>query len=281
MGYDVFRFGALYLDAKIQAIPKQSINGGDIPQYDGHAAIYIGPAKRGKSITWIKPNGLNLLIADRILLNNVSWENLNKKGFIEGKPVLHNGDWFRCRLLQVGEKEYTSNEWDKALDETGENNALWHWNEMYFLGAELSPNTTSTCVVRGYCSARFRNINTVAGRSMSVGFRPALEPLPADDATPNINLDGIDFRLSNIPGNESFCPILQPIQKDVFADIPGGEQVKMYTFMVDGHPVHKGEQIKDLAQLTLTDRYFGDEYLIPWTISNGVAVSDQSLQKEE
>lgn len=32
-----------------------------------------------------------------------------------------------------------------------------------------------------------------------------------------------------------------------------------------------------MSQLELTDRYYGDEYLIPWTISNGVAVADKSL----
>lgn len=279
MGYDIFRFGALYLDAKIQAIPKQPTDDGDIPQYDGQAAIYIGPAKKSKGITWIKPNGLNLLIADRVLLNKISWNNLNKKGFIEGKPVLHNGNWFRCRLLQVGEREDVRNEWNKALDETGEDDALWHWNRMYFLGAELSKNNTSTCAIWGYRSARNWGYYTATTKFTHVGFRPVLEPLPSDNPTSNINLDGIDFRLGSIPGGKSFCPILQPIQENVFAGIPMGEQVKMYTFMEGKHPIRFGASVKDATKLILTDRYFGDEYLVPWVISNGVAVASRSLNQ--
>ena len=280
MGYSVFQFGALYLDAKIQTIPKRPINDGDIPQYDGHAAIYIGPAKRKKGITWIKPDGLNILIADRVLLNKVSWKNLHEKGFVEGKPVLHNGNWFRCRLLKVGERENVRNEWDKVLDETGENDALWHWNEMYFFGTELSTDSTLTCAIRGYCSARFRNITTVAGQGMRVGFRPALEPLSSDTPAPNINLDGIEFHLSSIPGGEGFCPILQPTQNNVFKNIPVGDRVRMYALTENGRPVHMDEQVKDITKLTLTDRYYGDEYLVPWVISNGVAVAAKSMLKQ-
>lgn len=277
MGYDIFKFGALYLDDKIQAIPKQPTKDGDIPQYDGHTAIYIGPAKRGRGITWIKPHGSNLLIADRVLLVSVKWVNLNKNGFIIGRRVLIGGQFFRCRLLQVGRNENIPNEWDKALNETGENNALWHWNEMYFFGTELSTDNASTCVIRGYCSARFRNITTVMGQGMRVGFRPVLEPLSSDTPTSNINLDGMEFRLSSIPGGNSFCPILQPIKEDAFANIPIGGKVRMYTFTENGHPIHMNEQIKDATKLTLTDRYYGDEFLVSWVISDGVAMASQSL----
>lgn len=280
MGYDIFRFGALYLDAKIQAIPRQPTDDGDIPQYDGQAAIYIGPAKKSKGITWIKPNGLNLLIADRVLLNKISWNNLNKKGFIEGKPVLHNGNWFRCRLLQVGEREDVRNEWNKALDETGEDDALWHWNRMYFLGAELSKNDTSTCAIWGYRSARNWGYYTATTKFTHVGFRPALEPLSSDTPAPNINLDGIEFHLSSIPGGEGFCPILQPTQNNVFKNIPVGDRVRMYALTENGRPVHMDEQVKDITKLTLTDRYYGDEYLVPWVISNGVAVAAKSMLKQ-
>lgn len=51
----------------------------------------------------------------------------------------------------------------------------------------------------------------------------------------------------------------------------------MYTFLNNGHPIPFGEPVKDASKLTLTDRYFGDEYLIPWTISNGIAVASHLL----
>ena len=276
MGHNIFKFGALYLDNKIQHIPQQPIRNGDIPQYDGQAAISIGLEEKGESITWVKPNGQNLLIADRVLLVTVSWDDLERNGMVSGKLIVIDGQFFNCRLLQVGKSDGVPNEWDKILDETGEDDTLWHWNNACFWGQEKPTDVASYRAVRGYYSARFWNLNGATNRYVSVGFRPALEPLPSDTPTPNIKLDGIDFQLTSLPGG-NFCPILQPVDKDVFSAITVGSEVRMYTFLNNGHPIPFGEPVKDASKLTLTDRYFGDEYLIPWTISNGIAVASHLL----
>lgn len=280
MGYDIFKFGALYLGAKIQVIPKQSVNGSNIPQYDGKSAISIGPATQKKTITWIKPHGVNLFIADRVLMVNMSWDDLNRNGFINGREIVIVNQRFRCQLLRVGKDMGVPNEWDKAMDIVGEDDSLWHWKNVHFWGADTTIYGTATRALRGFRSARAWCYNRATFQYNTAGFRPALEPLPADDVTPNINLDGIDFCLSSIPEGESFCPILQPIQKDVFADIPVGGKVRMYTLMENGHPIHMDEQARGVTKLTLTDRYFGDEFLVPWVISNGVAVVSQSLPQQ-
>ena len=280
MGYSVFKFGALYLGDKIQLIPKQLTGNGDVPSYDGKAAISIGSSEKSEGITWVKPNGRNLLITDRVLLNKISWEDLDNNGFVEGKSMLISGQYFRCRLLQVGEDENVPNEWDTILYETCEDNTLWHWDKIYFWGADIFVDDVASRAVRGWSSARCWCYNSAAIRSVHVGFRPALEPLPSDTPTPNINLDGIDFQLTSIPGGDDFCPILQPTQENVFKDIPIGGKVRMYTFLEGGHPIHFEATIKDPTKLTLTDRYFGDEYLVPWVISNGVAVARQSLKSQ-
>ena len=107
MGYDIFTFGALYLGDEVQYIPQQLSSGGDVPRYDSKSAISIGPAPQQEAISWIKPYGQSLLIADRILLAQVSWNDLDKNGFIAGKMVSLNGCRFRCRLLQVGKNRYS------------------------------------------------------------------------------------------------------------------------------------------------------------------------------
>lgn len=280
MGYDIFKFGTLNLNDKIQSIPLYPTNNGDIPRHDGKAIISLEASALEKCITWIKPIGQNILIADRILLVNISWKNLDENGFIVGRPVLIDGQLFCCRLPHVGENENAPNEWDEVLDEIGEDNTLWHWDKMYFFGAELSTNNASICAVRGYFSARTWGSGNVAYGSAAVGFRPVLEPLPSYNPTPNINLDGTDFHLSSLPGSNGFCPILQSIQKNVFRSVPNGNKVRMYTFVENGHPIHMDEQIKDIAKLTLTDRYYGDEFLVPWVISNGMAVVSQSLKQQ-
>ena len=278
MGHNIFKFGALYLDNKIQHIPQQPIRNGDIPQYDGQAAISIGLEEKGESITWVKPNGQNLLIADRVLLVNVSWEDLDQNDLVNGKQIQIDGQYFHCRLLQVVKRKIFPSEWDKILDETGEDDTLWHWNNAYFWGQEKPTDVSPTRAVRGYYSARRWGGSDAANRNVGVGFRPALEPLPSDTPIPNIKLDGIDFQLTSLPGG-NFCPILQPVNKDVFSDIMVGSEVRMYTFLNNGHPIPFGEPVKDASKLTLTDRYFRNEYLIPWTISNGVAVASRALEE--
>lgn len=277
MGYSVFKFGALYLDDKAQLVPQKPIRNGDIPQYDENI-ISIKSGEQGNTITWIKPDGLNIFVADRVLLTNVSWENLNRNGFVAGKISLIDGQLFRCRLLQVGKDGRTSNEWDTVLDKTDLDNSLWHWQNIHFWEADVSPYRTSRCVVRGYVSARYWFYHNATHRNVDVGFRPALEPLLSDIPTPNINLEGMDFQLSTLPGGDTFYPILQPMQEDVFKDIPVGGKVRMYTFLEGGKPIHFGATVKDTSKLTLTDRYFGDDYLVPWVISNGVAVTIRSLK---
>ena len=278
MGCDIFKFGTLYLGDKAQHFPEKPAVNGDIPQYDGSSTISISPVTREEEpITWIKPYGINILIADRVLLTKVSWKDLNRNGFVNGKEIVIEGQHFRCRLLHVGNTEDVPNEWDKVLDATNENNALWHWKDMYFWGSDVPILRASTRAVRGWVSARNWYIGNATYRYVSVGFRPVLEPLASDNIAPNCQLDGVYFQLRSIPGGEGFCPVLQPTQKNIFGSIPTGHQVQMYTFMEDGRPVHLDEAVKDVSKLMLTDRYFGDEYLATWTISNGVAIASKTL----
>lgn len=284
MDYDIFQFGTLWLDDKIQPIPQCPEKCGDVPRYDGQAGISIAFASTSqeKNITWVKPSGLNLLVADRVLLINVSWQDLDNNGFVTGKRVLIGGQYFRCRLLQTGTDTGVDNEWDEILNVTGTMNGLWHWEDMYFWGKDVIDWDPSLRMVRGYLTARNCNDYEADYREdEAIGFRPVLEPLGSNSPVIlGTKLDGLSFRMSSLPGGNGFWPVLQPAQQGGFSDVPNGQQVKMYSFMEDGRPVCMGEQVKDPAKLTLTDRYFGDEFLIPWTISNGVAVAKQSVKQQ-
>lgn len=55
----------------------------------------------------------------------------------------------------------------------------------------------------------------------------------------------------------------------------------MYTFTENGWPIHMDEPVKDPSKLTLTDRYFGDEYLVLWVVSNGIAVASRTLSQQK
>ena len=131
----------------------------------------------------------------------------------------------------------------------------------------------------GFPSTRCRYNLYAKDRQKNIGLRPVLEPMGSFSDDDNCTLDGVGFRLSSIPGTDIFCPVLRPTLSTVFADVPDGQKVKMYTITENGHPIHPNEMFKNATNLTVTDRYFGDEYLVQWVISNGVAVASKPLLK--
>lgn len=161
--------GSLYLDGKPTAIETE---------YPSGQNISFGDTAPDMAIRWVPVNGL--LIADRCLLTNISWDDLNAQDLVFGKEIKLCGFRFRVRLLKVGDKEGIANEWDTALNTVGEANALWHWDGIYFCGQDTVNKSEVCCVLRGYSSARFFNLRSSGLQFAFVGFRPALEPLSTD-----------------------------------------------------------------------------------------------------
>lgn len=144
-------------------------------RYKGRSISFGDTTPRG-AIPFVKYQ--KLLVAGEVICHGVPWDALDKQGFITGRPVCIDGTTYLCRSLKVGMKEGVSNEWDAILNDLGEDNSLWHWNEQYFWGQESLKDFPSFRVVRGYHSPRSRDTYSVNGRSLNVGFRPVLEPLP-------------------------------------------------------------------------------------------------------
>lgn len=165
------KLGSLYLDEK----PVTSC-----AEYRSGQTISFGAATPSKTISWVPVNGL--LIADRCLLTDISWDDIEAQGLVFGREIELCGFRFRARLLKVGNSEGVPNEWDAALDVVGENDDLWHWEDMFFWGQETVAITASGRVYRGYLSARSFNWNSSGNRRVYRGFRPALEPLSIDSS---------------------------------------------------------------------------------------------------
>lgn len=166
---NIIKLGSLFLDGRpvetgMQYVPSQTIE--------------VGEMTPSKEIGWVAVNGL--LIADQCLLTNVSWDDLDVQGLVFGKEVTVQGLRFKIRLLKVGSKEDVPNEWDAALDAVGEDDTLWHWDHKFFWGQEPVSGSASYRASRGYYSARYWDFSNAAYSTSSVGFRPALEPLPTD-----------------------------------------------------------------------------------------------------
>lgn len=166
---NIIKLGSLFLDGRpvetgMQYVPSQTIE--------------VGEMTPSKEIGWVAVNGL--LIADQCLLTNVSWDDLDVQGLVFGKEVTVQGLRFKIRLLKVGSKEDVPNEWDAALDAVGEDDTLWHWDHKFFWGQEPVSGSVSHRAIRGYTSARHFRWSSSGHRSVYLGFRPALEPLPTD-----------------------------------------------------------------------------------------------------
>ena len=163
------KLGSLYLNGQPTA-PEIEYHPGQI--------ISFGDSVSDMAINWVPVNGL--LIADRCLLTNIRWDDLDAQGLVLGTEVDVQGFRFKIRLLKVGSEEDILNEWDDALDTVGEDDDLWHWKNEFFWGQESVDKDGSLRALRGCSSARYWDWDDSSTRRAHLGFRPALEPLPTD-----------------------------------------------------------------------------------------------------
>ena len=165
---EIVNLGSLYLNGQPKDLGVE---------YNGEV-LSFGNTIPGKAIPFVKWG--ELLVASQCVCSNIRWEQLNKAGYILGRPVKIDGVPYLCRSLKVGDENDVPNEWDSILDDLGEDDSLWHWDDQYFWGQETSRKEASYRAVRGWVSARFWLSYHATARSVDVGFRPVLEPLPPE-----------------------------------------------------------------------------------------------------
>jgi len=185
MGYKTMLAGSLFLNGEVQLTAPNSSNPFPVPSYEGET-IAIQNTIPGAEIAWIMPDVLNIWISKYPLLYNVSWDDLNKYGFVNGVKVEIEGKQYLCRLLQVGTKSNDKNEWDTSLLQTGMD--LWDFNHDLFWGKEK--------ICRGGDDFDYQVVDP-ANRESNVYFRAVLETL-LDQETVNgkeLLLDGQLFCL--------------------------------------------------------------------------------------
>lgn len=175
------------------------------------------PAAEANQLQWhkIQDGDKTLLICDRVILVNCSWNDLNSQGYITGKEVTIDGAKYKCRVLTGGtgprsSNDYysggtpTNNEWDRfitreevitglpapvssdldstqnATDLNSTHNQFWNWYYVYSWCQETYSGNSSYRASRGYKSARYWRYYHATSRSATLGFRPVLEVLNTD-----------------------------------------------------------------------------------------------------
>ena len=174
------------------------------------------PSADANKLQWvkIKDGDKTLLICDRVILVNVSWDDLNGQGYVTGKTVTIDGAKYKCRLLTGGSNRRngdsyaggtpTNNEWDRFItreevisglpapvssdldsstnstDLNSAHNKFWNWFYVYSWCQETYAEGASNRAIRGYNSARYWIWYGSSTRRAYLGFRPVLEILNTD-----------------------------------------------------------------------------------------------------
>lgn len=284
MAYQKIELGALYIDSIPQVLPRVPNVDGDMLRHIDFSAVSIGKAVQGvPPITWIQPSGMNILVADRVLFTNASWEALDKAGVIFGREVIVEGTRFFLRSLKVGTSVVAPNEWDQCLNATSDSDELWHWKKAAFWGQEVDRSTEKARVIRGYDSAQYWFSHNPEERYVGVGFRPVLDIVLSWDIAKGKAglLEGQEFTLLQNKTELALVPTENGrVLPAVFEGIPFGQTYRMGTLLVGGRPVRPDDSLdsgRRNARIELTDQYFGDEYLIPWTVKAGFALTECPL----
>lgn len=222
----VHKLGTLYVANAKKARPTKpwySTNGsapstGNLLDYgNGSSTIEIKDTDSNDAykLQWVEVNDGSdkILICDRNLLCNITWDRLNALGFCgakgSGKKITIDGQQYELFMLTGGkdgnaQSETTaSNEWDKYIGNLGKfsglptlqsldyqnssssvnfttaHNKIWNWAGCYSWCQNTTINGSSYRVCRGYGGARYWSNGSSSNCYSNIGWRPALRVLNA------------------------------------------------------------------------------------------------------
>ena len=234
---DIIKLGTLKVNGTTYKMPSNPVQGGDCVS-SNTKNIEIVNTENGKELQWVfvKHNGKPMLICDRCLVVNVSWDNLNAAKLILGKEITIDGQAYKIRSLTGGKSSSDkNNEWDDIIANNkygiGSGNEIWHWKDMYTWCQETTTSGSSYRTLRGYSSASHWNNNTSHNNYGHSGFRPALEIL---NAAPQIS--GTDENIGdyNLPFGHQYT--VTEADKESFSIVEelDGTQIRRLDNQTDG-----------------------------------------------
>ena len=239
---------------------------GDISNY----SFGNTPSDDAKKLQWvkIKDGDKTLLICDRVILVNVTWNDLNSAGWIFGKEVNIDSAKYKLRSLTGGTGPRSTNDWysggtpannewdrfvtreevitglpapvssdlDSSLNSTdlsSAHNQLWNWMGVYTWCQETYSSNTSCRAVRGYNSARYWYYYNASFSFPYLGFRPVLEILNTDplisDSDRDLGDKNSNFTITYTVDDDSLS-LGKHTVKVVVSDGQGGTATRTWTF---------------------------------------------------
>ena len=160
------QFGSLYIN-KRPVVPA----GRQFDRYRETPVLELGGTKPGKEIEWLTVG--HLLIATRVLIHSISWEDLDQRGLISGQEAVIDSKRYKVRTPSV-------KEWDEAAAMcVGHIQDLWYFQDGWSWCIDAS---TLDNRLRYLCSGNNAHSPMTCSaktRSKPFGWRPVLEPVSA------------------------------------------------------------------------------------------------------
>ena len=173
----------------------------------------------------------SLFVADYVVTNDVSWNDLNTAGLIFSKDYVAGGVDYTLRAPSVG-SFFTdlgnsergtpqSNEWDAVLNKNS--GYIQNWNIMYSWGQDAYSGNASGRAVRGYTSARVWDSGDATFSFPYVGFRPVLEVLNPDTlGSDGLKVVTLDLNGGKLGGSSDAIQIIVKTGSEFTAPASGG-----------------------------------------------------------
>ena len=227
----------------------------------------------------------SLFIADYVVTNTVSWDDLNTVGLIFGKDYAAGGVDYTLRAPSVGSNSTgsdesqrgtpQSNEWDRILDK--DSGYIKNWSDMSSLGQDTRPdNSNPFRAVRGYPWARYWHyINAMSSYSY-FGFRPVLEVLNPGSLGPD-GLKAVTLALGGgkLGGSTDTIRIIVKSGSKFTAPAsdglnrPDGNTGRYFKWLgSDGNLYAPGESVPEVVT-TLTAQWTVHQYTITYDLAGG------------
>ena len=185
-------------------------------------------------------------------------------------------------------------EWDNIVKTLGNANRVLNWRNMLSWTNDNAFEKNNTLMATfGFYGATGKRDYEITVRTPNVGYRPILEPLaPLTFNERTITMLDIPCYIQQIPGSDnSFLPILFPVKQMGpngeflfdnlgFCSVEDGTSVSMYTLLLNGNPVRQGKrapQCRKGDEFSITDVFYGEDYLIQWEIFHGAAYCKNEL----
>lgn len=196
----IIKFGSLMMNGEVWPFPILR---------DGKD-FWLGDTAEKHQIPWLVVD--NKLVCCWNLIARLSWEELEVGRWASGKPVFLDGFSFGCRLLQ--QSDNGGNEWNRAMEACGGDNAAFHWRNCPSWTRKKRPDESWAGFALGG--------EKKAEPYITAGWRPVLVPLgqdsPNDEFLPGWDLLvwGSDFVLEGVLQDQTQYDMLLRMQRDAF-----------------------------------------------------------------